>query len=137
MEKTLDDYFCDWEGHNFGFGYGSGEPHVIPALKGFFDSLEEKRSYDYQKLEHLFTPLSAWLLINALCNADILEYGTSPRFGWLTSKGKKLRDYVETKTSDELVDLVCSKTEDYDPCYPDYCNCDGGENNRCTNPFWI
>lgn len=136
--KSLDDNFRDWETTAFGFGYGTGEPHIIPALKAFMDTLEDRRSYDYRAVEERHGPLAAWLLINALCHADILEYGTSPRFGWLTAKGEALRDYVAGRSAEELL-TVLDYDENYYPCYPDSCNCgpDGYEEGRvCPNPFW-
>ena len=33
MAKALGDSFADWESHVFGCGYGTGEPHVLAALK--------------------------------------------------------------------------------------------------------
>lgn len=141
MNKTLDDYFSDWEGHVFGFGYGTGEEHIIPALFQLFHNLKDDRTYDYQELEQMFKPLSAWLLINVLCRADIFEYGTSPRFGWLTSKGERLRDFVKSKNIEQLYELA-NRDSDYTPCYPDACNCgesgeSGYEEGRiCQNPFW-
>jgi len=136
--KTLDDYFTDWEGHVFGFGYGTGEEYTIPALQILFNNINEDRTYDYKKLEEAFTPLPAWLLINILCRADIFEYGTSPRYGWLTGKGKRLSDFVKSKTTEELYLLTC-KDENYTHCYPDACNCgpNGYEKDSvCQNPFW-
>lgn len=76
--------FAEWEGATFGFGYGSGEGPVFAILQEFRRLLEDGRSYDYRKLEEAFDPPAAWLLINALCKSDTVEYGTSPRFGWLT-----------------------------------------------------
>lgn len=132
MTKTLDDNFRDWEGSTFGFGYGSGEPHVVPALKTFMDLLNDQRNYDYRVLEERFGPLAAWLLINALCHADMIEYGVSPRFGWLTRKGEALRAYIETRSADELLEVL-NYDQDYIHCYPTHCNCDDG---KCSNPFW-
>jgi len=123
--KTLDDYFVDWENTVFGFGYGTGEGFIIPKLKAFFVLLKEERLYDHTDLELSLGGAETWFLINILCRADILEYGTSPRFGWLTSKGERLRDFIKTKTCDELIDLVCSRTQDNTVCYPDACNCGG------------
>lgn len=140
MSKTLDDYFCDWEGHNFGFGYGSGEPHIIPAVRTFLETCTTEGNYDYVVLENRLTAPVAWLFLNVLCKADILDYGTSPRYGWLTAKGKRLREYVLSKTADELVNLVCERTCNDTPCYPDACNCGerGYEEGRvCQNPFWL
>lgn len=138
--KNLDDYFCDWEGHFFGFGYGSGEPYVLPLLKDFLNFIPERGSYDHRFLEEQFHPVVTWLLINTLCHADIFEYGTSPRSGWLTNKGVRLKAYLKTKSYEELIKNVCNRTEDYVRCYPNACNCgeQGYEQGRiCPNPFWI
>lgn len=129
--KTIDDYFRDWESDTFGFGYGSGEPHIIPALKAFLAATP--RQYDYRELETAVGAAVAWLLINVLCHQNAIEYGTSPRFGWLTEKGERLKSYVDQKTSDELL-AVCDAPEEYVRCYPNYCNCD--DTVRCINPFW-
>jgi hypothetical protein len=140
MPKTLDQNFIDWEAYAFGFGYGTGEPYVMFALKTFLGAFED-RTYDFQKLETAVTPTVAWLLINTLCGRwlDIIEYGTSPRHGWLTPNGEALKSYVDSKSADALADLVCSTTEDYVICSPDACNCGprGYEEGRvCVNPFW-
>lgn len=131
--KTDDQYFCDWEGAVFGYGYGSGEPHVIPALRTFMTTIDDGRSYDHGDLEVALGAVTAWLLINALCKADIIDYGTSPRFGWLTRKGQRLRDYMLARTEEQLVDLVCTQDEEYLECDPKVCNCGF---LACPNPFW-
>lgn len=132
--KTEDDYFRDWEGAVFGFGYGTGEQYVLAELRRFMLNVSGEGGYDYAILEAAVGPSVAWLLINALCKADIIEYGTSPRYGWLTDKGKRLRAYVTGHTADELVEVVCSDPDSYFACYPDYCNC--GPSHKCSNPFW-
>lgn len=140
--KSIDDHWTDWEAHVFGYGYGSGEPHTVPALKAWFGAVgrdDAAHGYDFEKLERACGPVVAWLLINALCKADIIQYGTSPRFGWLTDEGIALKQYIDSKTSDELVHLVCRDAE-YVTCYPDTCNCgpNGYEAGRkCGNPFWV
>ena len=142
MAKTLDDYWIDWESTAFGFGYGTGEPHVIPALRRFLELCNEGppgHSYDHRVLERELSPSVAWLLINVLGRRDIITYGTSPRFAWLTRKGERLREYMLSKTADELVALTTSYGEDHAICYPDACNC--GPNGYdaqavCPNPFW-
>jgi len=136
-EKSPDDHFRDWEGEAFGFGYGSGEPHIIPALKAFLEAIPVDGAYDYEALEREFSSLPAWLLLNVLCHQDAIEYGTSPRYGWLTSKGKRLRAYVSEHTADDLVMSVCTRTESDIPCYLDHCNCDRPKGAPgCINPFW-
>lgn len=131
--KTNDDYFHDWEASVFGFGYGTGEEYIIPILRRFVLAIPKcGESYKHEALEAEFGPVIAWLLINALCHADVIEYGTSPRFGWLTPIGEKLREYMESKTDEELQDAL-DRDNDYIACYPDWCNCDGP---MCRNPFW-
>lgn len=125
--KTLDEYFYDWENHVFGYGYGSGEEHIFSGLKKIMASIPESGQYDYQKLEESIDPLSAWLFINVLCKHDIFDYGTSPRYGWLTNSGKILKKYLAETTEFKFSD------QDYHHCYPNLCNCHDGP---CENPFW-
>lgn len=65
-DKTPDEHFRDWESHAFGFGYGTGEPHTLAALKTFLAAIPE-RPYNYEVLERACGATVAWLLINALC----------------------------------------------------------------------
>ena len=124
----------------FGYGYGTGEQHIIPALKIFFELCNEKlhpdhSSYRHETIETGLTPTVTWLLINSLCKADIIQYGTSPRSGWLTPEGDRLKKYMLSKEADDLYDIVMDYSEDYVPCDPEHCNCSG---NRCVyhgNPF--
>lgn len=133
--KTPDQQFIDWESDTFGFGYGTGEQYTLKALKQFMDSLEDNRSYNYEMLEKIFTPLSAWLLINIFGHADIIEYGTSPRFGWLTEKGELLRNYLADKSVNDLYELVMGVDQEYARCGSTYCNCDAPKNfeRKCIN----
>lgn len=141
--RALESYFVDWEGEVFGFGYGSGEPYIMPALRAFFDMCPppnaDHRAYDYEKLETALTPTVAWLLINAMGKADVIEYGTSPRYAWLTPKGYRLRDFVLSKTADELIALVTEFDQDQPHCGPRCCNCGPTgyvEGKLCPNPFY-
>lgn len=136
--KTDADYFSDWEGDAFGFGYGSGEPHVLGALKTFMGAIgrpDHAHAYDYRQLEAALTPTVAWLLINALCKVDAIEYGSSPRYGWLTPHGERLKAFIDANTLETLTDLSGRYMGDGNPppCYPSRCNCDG---EKCSNPFW-
>jgi hypothetical protein len=76
-----DKHFRDWESHAFGYGYGTGEVFIIPELKLFFETTEAEGNYNHRTLEQKLGGISTWLLINILCHADMLEYGTSPRYG--------------------------------------------------------
>ena len=126
-----DKHFIDWQNDVFGYGYGTGEQFTLPALKRFFELLCDGRRYNYEAVEGDFGQLAAWLLINILCHAGILEYGTSSRYGWITPRGEALRDYLSGKTADELYELTATD-ENYVHCYPDHCNCA----TRCENPLW-
>lgn len=138
MERTTENHFADWESHVFGFGYGSGELHVLRALKLFLEAVPNEGAYSYEELEKAVGATPAWLLINTLCHADIIEYGTSPRFGWLTRQGKSLRAFVAEHSVDQLVTMT-EREEGEVPCYPDICNCgpEGFSREKlCHNPFW-
>lgn len=129
MEIT-DKNFIDWESTVFGYGYGTGEEFTLKALIEFFNNCFKEDSillkYDYEIMETKLGSTVAWLMINILAKANIIEYGTSPRYGWLTKAGEFLYEYVKTKNFDELYDIVMSTDEDYDYCYPDHCECDKG-----------
>lgn len=137
--KTIEQHFTDWEADVFGFGYGSGEEHVLAALKGFFETVPVgaaagKRNYNYEAIERALTPQVAWLLINALCRMDAIEYGTSPRYGWLTDSGEALGTFFKEHSADQLYELA-NPDDEYIHCFPAHCNCDDGD-CRPHNPFW-
>lgn len=136
--KTIEVYFVDWEADLFGFGYGTGEQHVISSLKTFISLFhgENKSLYDYQILEENLTPPVAWLLINILCNANHITYGTSPRYGFLTKSGKNLHWFFEKHSIEELLFIIYRETDGSDICDRDDCNCDEVD-CRVNNPFWI
>lgn len=142
--KNLDEHFYDWHADAFGFGYGTGEAHIMPVVKKFLelcryrDGIDDGYSspaYDFRELEKELTPPVAWLLINCMP----IEYGTSPRFGWLDVGGRALKRFFDNHTEDELYELATRKAEDYCECYPDLCCCGPSgeqEGRRCPNPFW-
>ena len=133
--KTIHEHFIDWEGDVFGFGYGSGEEHIIPALKRFLQLTTDSGQYDFRVLEEEITPTVTWLLINTLCHCDMIEYGTSPRFAWLTKKGLALKNYLESNSIESIEEKFNETGNDYIHCYRNICNCDDG---KCDthNPFW-
>jgi hypothetical protein len=139
--KTIDQHFLDWESTVFGFGYGTGEEFTIPAIRTFFDACPMEGNYDHKLLEDRLTPTVAWLLINTFAHADIIEYGTSPRFGWLSATGKQLKEYLHGKSTRYLFKVYNERGDDYSECYPDHCNCDTANGrdvlpSACGNPFW-
>lgn len=143
--KTIEESFIDWEANTFGFGYGTGELPILTAFKVFMATIPADprlpNGYDYQKIEAQLGPTVTWLLINILCRhtVDIIEYGSSPRFAWLTPKGMRLKAFMDTKTNEELYELCVSRDEEYIVCYPDACNCGPNgyqEGVKCENPFW-
>lgn len=135
--KTEAQYFADWESEAFGYGYGTGEEPVLTALRAFFSAVSQDGKYDHRKLEEAVTPTVAWLLINRLAQLDVIEYGTSPRFGWLTPHGDKLRAFCLSRSAEQLAELTATD-EDYIGCFRDYCNCTASAEHGCmdTNPFW-
>lgn len=102
-------HFKSWEQEVFGFGYGTGEAHTLEVLRTFLAMCEPKDhgvySYDYRVMEEGLGAASFWLMLNVLCHADIIEYGTSPRFGWLTPQGVELRKYVLAHDVGHLYDI--------------------------------
>ncbi len=141
-ERTIEDHFIDWESETFGLGYGTGEPHVLSSLRVFLDLCREgpyQHSYDYQKIEATLGGPVTWLLINILGKAHLIEYGTSPRFAWLTKQGIALQNFMLSRDVDALVDLVCL-AKDPALCSPSFCNCgpEGySQKKLCHNPFWV
>jgi len=119
--------FCRFESDFFGFGYGSGEEHFIKALKDFISLVPlDEGTYDYMELERNLGASVAWLLIAILCRNPIdkrlakdciIDYGTSTRFGWLTSYGKELKEYIDSKTSSNLLDVLGDYNAIDDPIY--------------------
>lgn len=131
-------HFIDWEASVFGFGYGSGEPHTLAALKSFLELCARRDgpngvfAYDYQQMEGSLGHTVAWLMINILAHADVIEYGSSPRYGWLTQQGEMLKEFISERTVDQLYDLTSVDHENYVHCAPEYCNCD----TPCANPLF-
>lgn len=142
--KTIEQSFIDWEAHVFGFGYGTGEDYTIPALKALFAAVGDERGtrcYDHEALAKAVTPTVAWLLINTLAKAGMLEYGSSPRYGWLTPEGEALQAFLAAMSNDRLIELSTEvgRDLDYVICAPDACNCGPRgyqEGVKCRNPFW-
>lgn len=139
MKQLTDKNFIDWFSEYLGYGYGTGEEYTIPALKGFLEACTDGRSYDHEYITEKIGGASTWFLMNVLCKTDLIEYGTSPRFGWLTERGIMLRNYVSQKSEDELYELVMVDS-DYTHCSPNYCNCGKNgyeEGRKCDNPLFI
>lgn len=134
IKKNIEHYFRDWESYVFGYGYGSGEEHIIFALKHFLElcpTMPNKYHYDFEVLEKNLTPTVTWLLINVLCRADIIDYGCSPRFGWLTGVGMRLKEFISSRSVEELCKILAYDSSEYIPCSPTVCNCE----TKCCNPF--
>lgn len=130
-------HFIDWEASVFGFGYGTGEEHTIKALKEFLAScnpVDGPVFYDHQELEAKLGPTAAWLLINILCHAGLVDYGTSPRHGWLTGRGSLLKKFTDRHTTEQLCEMVDVCGGDYVHCLPGQCNCQG---EPCNNPMFV
>jgi len=123
FSKTDEQFFLDWECAVFGYGYGSGERHTLKSLKDFLSSFDHR--YDYEELEKKLGGELTWLMITILAKVDILEYGTSPRYAWLTNSGELLQKFVKKHSVDELYEIVMNQDE-YDEsgvAHCDYSNC--------------
>lgn len=108
-----DQEFKKWENETFGYGYGTGESYTLPVLKRLFELFPESGPYDYAEIEKKIGAEIFWLLLTILMRSseDILNYGSSPRYGWLDPKGKELKEYLATRTVDQLYDVVMSDGE--------------------------
>jgi len=79
---------------------------------------------------------ATWFLLNVLYQKDLVEYGTSPRYGWLTGNGKKMMEFLRDYNADRLHELV-NVDSDHVFCYTDYCNHTDLAGEGCkANPFW-
>lgn len=113
MMTNLD--FKGWEQEAFGYGYGTGEEPVLTAVRDFFAWVEEEgdvKKYDYEVMENKLGKTVAWLLINVMCKTGIIEYGTSPRYGWLTAKGRELMDFFGENPLEEMYDIINQEVEE-------------------------
>lgn len=145
VNKELSVYFRDWENEALGFGYGTGEPYILKALQKFLSLCNHTMhgSYDYKIIEKEIGAATTWLLINLLCHQDMISYGSSPRGGFLTEEGNRLKEFVCDHTVEELYDFLFIESEsgsrELALCYKTGCNC--GPNGfiqgiNCANPFW-
>lgn len=139
--KITDKDFIDWENHYFGYGYGTGEEYTLSAMRTFLTLCNEGSGgmYDYEVLEKELGASTAWLLINFFAHADLIEYGTSARHAWLNQKGKALKEYMLSKTLNELYDLTGVKYEDsHVCCTPKECYCDEKNTKpQACNPLFL
>lgn len=135
-------HFVDWESAVLGRGYGSGEEFVFPALRTFFENVSHGQTgncYDYRDLEKALGGPTTWLLINVLCHADVIDYGSSPRHGWLSTEGQALKKFFLSHTLEELYGIY-QKGKDFNQergweCFPDLCQC-ARYGEPCNNPFF-
>ena len=100
-DKELEKFLI-WEYENLGYGYGTGEIPIIVAMRTFFDSLKDHRSYNHETLEVKLGKRTTWLLINLFSKTRITEYGTSTRNAWLTDFGEIIRRVFLKYSNDEL-----------------------------------
>ena len=63
-------------------------------------------------MENQLNDTTFWLLLNALCKTDIIEYGTSPRYGWLSEKGKSLKVFFSQHSNDELYEMLMNEPDE-------------------------
>lgn len=101
--------FHKLEGEAFGYGYGTGEKHIVPLLKEFVTlCMKDGGSCDSLEIEKVMGPANTWFLINALCRVDFLEYGTSPRYCWIdhSEEMRSIANFIVHCPSDELYEIT-------------------------------
>lgn len=106
-------HFIEFQSEVFGYGYGTGDEHTLRAIKGFLAAINGC-TYDYRLIENTVGPQIAWLLINMFCHADLIDYGTSPRFGWLSDSGLRLKEFVDARTVEEMGAILAQETQDFE-----------------------
>jgi hypothetical protein len=110
--RMTDKQFREWEDVAFGYGYGTGEPHIIAGLRVFFGAVKADGGYSYLDIEKAMGELPAWLVINALNHSGVLNYGTSPRFGWMEGKGHELREYFAANSDERILSVLVAECDD-------------------------
>lgn len=96
----------------FECGYGTGEQYTIPIMYKFMELLAE-RSYDFQVMSVAFGEVTTWVLIELLARCDLIDWGTSSRFGWITERGEQLRDMMRKFTQEEMYEIVTAIPNDF------------------------
>jgi hypothetical protein len=71
--------------------YGEMDSFLGDYLKDFFS--REIRDVGFSD-DNSINNVTWWFCISWLVSIDCIEYGTSPRGGWLTEKGEALKKYV-------------------------------------------
>jgi hypothetical protein len=114
--KTLDELSLDELGFiEFEHRVG-GAPHVSRALKGLCEVVP-LGGCDCQIVERALTAPVAWLMINALRHADIIEQGPSMRSIRFTDRGVFLAEFVRVRSVENLAELIDeSASETPSPC---------------------
>jgi hypothetical protein len=98
--------FYNWYQSHYSHGYGTGEVHIVWSLKRFVEAIPLDEAYNYEDIEAKVGPVVAWMFIDVFCQDNLLEYGSSPRYAWLTESGVDLAQFVRSKDATELYDIV-------------------------------
>ena len=99
--------FCKWENEVFGYSYGTGEDTILTDLRKFLNLIPESEStYKYEIIEEQLGKTITWLFINILCRKWIIDYGSSPRFGWLSEKGNELKCFLNNTSNEEIINYM-------------------------------
>lgn len=95
-----------------GYGYGTGEYVIVPLIKKFLTLCKANDyKYDHSEIEKKLGQAITWFLINGLCKLDVIEYGTSPRFAWISGDKEDLVHAIVKSSDDELYKIA---TMDFD-----------------------
>lgn len=85
-----------------GWGNYGSEQALCVSLKDFLDSIPLDCGYDHELLATKVGAAFAWSLIYQFVALGWINYGTSPRYGWLEGDGVWLKAFVATRSADDL-----------------------------------
>jgi hypothetical protein len=92
MEKEYIKWLADILEESHWLFYGEFEVYLNEFLKQIFQKEFNEIGYN-EKLPNDFQ-VAYWSVISEMEFLYLFEYGTSPRGGWLTEKGKKFKEII-------------------------------------------
>ena len=81
--------------------YGELEELLFEKLKKVLSTRATRLFLDGTPIEGI-TELEYWLILSVLAEYNFIEYGTSPRGSWLTPKGIKLLEEINSITLEDF-----------------------------------
>ena len=124
-DKDIEFFYTFWHDELHGNCYGNEHP-LLYAFKIFFDTLIDDQRYDYRELSKAYgDERLCWSIITHLHQLDLIEWGTSIRFGFLNTcrwvdgalktdnTVERLRDMFRKYSVDALYQIIHLE-EEYD-----------------------